>query len=142
MTHKSKKNKPGDDKHKPKGKSGDHGKGKHRVTQNLEKLLIRKLLKKCLFCTQVHSMKKELCPTSGKTCMDCGGKNNFRVSSKCKCRTVHSVGEDYSTKSSESNSETISAIMTDQNHFVTAAQPDNQFIFCEMEVNKKPTFSF
>ena len=52
--------------------------------------------------------------------------------------SVHAVGEDYSTDSSESSSETISGITTDQDHSVIAIQPDNQLIFCEMEVNKKP----
>ena len=70
--------------------------------------------------------------------MACGGKNHFQVSSKCKRHSVHSVGEDYSTDSSESSSETISAISTDQDHLVNAVQPGNQLIFCEMEVNKKP----
>ena len=83
-------------------------------------------------------MKKELCPAWGKTCMACGGKNHFQMSSKCKRHSVHSVGEDYSTDSSETSSETISGITTDQDHFVNAVQPGNQLIFCEMEVNKKP----
>ena len=46
--------------------------------------------------------------------------------------------EDYSTDSSESSSETISGITTDQDHLVNAVQSSNQLIFCEMEVNKKP----
>ena len=70
--------------------------------------------------------------------MACSGKNHFQVSSKFKRHSVHSVGEDYSTDSSESSSETISAISTDQDHLVNAVQPGNQLIFCEMEVNKKP----
>jgi len=52
--------------------------------------------------------------------------------------SIHFVGEDYSTDASESSSETISGITTDQDHFVNAVQPGNQLIFCEMEVNKKP----
>lgn len=60
------------------------------------------------------------------------------MSSKCKHHSVHSVGEDYSTDSSESSCETISGISTDQDQFVNAVQPGNQLIFCEMEVNKKP----
>ena len=83
-------------------------------------------------------MKKELCPAWGKTCMACGGKNHFQVSSKCKHHSVHAVGEDYSSNSSENSSETNSGITTDQDHFVNAINPGNQLIFCEMEVNKKP----
>ena len=60
------------------------------------------------------------------------------MSLKCKRHSVHSVGEDYSTDSSESSSETISGITTDQDQFVNAVQPGNQLIFCKMEVNKKP----
>ena len=66
-------------------------------------------------------MKKELCPAWGKTCMACGGKNHFRVSSNCKHHSVHAVGEDYSTNSSESNSETSSGITTHQDHFMLLA---------------------
>ena len=83
-------------------------------------------------------MRKELCPAWGKTCTACGGKNHFQASSKCKHQSVHAVGEDYSTDSSESSSETISGITTDQDHLVNAVQSSNQLIFCEMEVNKKP----
>ena len=83
-------------------------------------------------------MRKELCPAWGKTCTACGGKNHFQASSKCKHHSVHAVGEDYSTDSSESSSETISGITTDQDHLVNAVQSSNQLIFCEMEVNKKP----
>ena len=46
--------------------------------------------------------------------------------------------EDYSTDSSESSSETIRGITTDQDHLVNAVQSSNQLIFCEVEVNKKP----
>ena len=126
VTHNSnKKKKSGDGKHKAKGKSGE--------TSDL-----RATKRKCLFCTQVHLMRKELCPAWGKTCTACGGKNHFQASSKCKHHSVHAIGEDYSTDSSESSSETISGITTDQDHLVSAVQSSNQLIFCEMEVNKKP----
>jgi len=144
VTNKSKKKWPGEDKNKPKGKSGDHEKGKHGVKDNPgkgksgETSDLRATQRECLFCTQVHFMKKELCPAWGKTCMTCGGKNNFQMSSKCKRHSGHSVSKDYSTDSSESSSETISGITTVQDHFVHAVQPGNQLIFCEMEVNKKP----
>ena len=104
-----------------KGKSGETG-DQHATKRN------------CLFCTQVHFMKKELCHGWGKTCMACGAKNHFQVSSKCKHHSVQSVSEDYSTHSTESSS----GITTDQDHFVNTVQPGNQLIFCEMEVNKKP----
>ena len=87
MTHNSnKKKKSGDGRHKAKGKSGDHGKGKHRAKENSgkgksrETSDLRATKRKCLSCTQVHLMKKELCPAWGKTCMACGGKNHFQVS--------------------------------------------------------------
>ena len=79
VTNKSKKKEPGDDKHKPKGKAGDHGKRKHGVKDNSGKGKSEETSdphatkRKCLFCTQVHLMKKELCPAWGKTCMACGG---------------------------------------------------------------------
>ena len=144
MTHNSnKKKKSGDNKHKAKGKSGDRGKGKRRGKENPDKgksgeTSHLRAKRKCLFCTQVHLMRKELCPAWGKTCTACGGKNHFQASSKCKHHSVHAVGEDYSTDSSESSSETISGITTDQDHLVNAVQSSNQLIFCEMEVNKKP----
>ena len=87
VTNMSKKKKPGDDKHKSKRKSGDHGKGKHGVKDNPgegksgETSDPRATKRKCLFCTQVHFTKKELCPAWAKTCMACGGKNNFQMSS-------------------------------------------------------------
>lgn len=31
----------------------------------------------CKFCGKVHTMRKEECPAWGKTCMSCGGRNNF-----------------------------------------------------------------
>ena len=65
-------------------------------------------------------------------------KKHFQVSSKCKHHSIHAVGEDYSTDSSENSGETICGITTDQDHFVNAINPGNQLIFCEMEVNKKP----
>ena len=144
VTNKSKKKKPGDDKQKPKGKARDHEKRKHGVKDNSGKGKSgetsdpRATKRKCLFCTQVDLMKKELCLAWGKTCMACGGENHFQMSLKCKRHSVHSFGEDYSTDSSESSSETISGITTDQDQFVNAVQLGNQLIFCEMEVNKKP----
>ena len=145
VTHSSnKKKKSGDGKHKAKGKSGDHGKGKRGRKENPGKEKSgetsdpRATKRKCLFCSQVHLMRKELCPAWGKTCTACGGKNHFQASSKCKHHSVHTIVEDYSTDSSESSSETISGITTDQDHLVNAVQPSNQLIFCEMEVNKKP----
>ena len=60
-----------------KGKSGETG-DQHATKRN------------CLFCTQVHFMKKELCHGWGKTCMACGAKNHFQVSSKCKHHSVQS----------------------------------------------------
>ena len=98
------KKKPGDGKHKPKGKTGDHGKGKHWIKENAGKGKSgetgdpRSTKRKCLFCTQVHLMKKELCPTS---------HFHFQMSSKCERHRVHSVGEDYSTDSSEMSDERI-----------------------------------
>ncbi|PFX25191.1 Retrovirus-related Pol polyprotein [Stylophora pistillata] len=83
VINKSKKKKPADDKHKPKGKSGDHGKEKHRVKDNSGKGKSGETSDKhatkgkCLFCTQVHLIRKELSPAWGKTSMACGGKNHF-----------------------------------------------------------------
>ena len=130
VTHNSnKKKKSGDSKHKAKGKSGDHGKGKRGAKEIAgngkcgETSDPRATKRKCLFCIQVHLMKKELFPAWGKTCVTYGGKNHFQVSSRCKYHSVHAVGEDYSTHSSESSSETISGITTDQDNFVNAIQP-------------------
>lgn len=90
---------------------------------------------KCHFCTRVHVMKKESCPAWGKTCTACGTKNHFQASRKCKRRTVHAVLEDYSSDSSDSSTGTISTITT---YDVNSVQPDNQLIYCEMEINTKP----
>ncbi|XP_022784459.1 uncharacterized protein K02A2.6-like [Stylophora pistillata] len=142
VINKFKEKKPGDDKHKTNGKSGDHVKGKTKDNSGKgksgETSDPRATKRKCLFCTQVHLMRKELCPAWGKTCMACGGKNHFQMSFKCKHHSVHFVGEDYTTDSSESSGKTISGISTDQDQFVNAVLLGNQLIFCEMEVNKKP----
>ena len=78
--------------------------------------------KKCLFCTQVHVMKKELCPAWGKSCTSCGGKNHFSASSKCKGRSVHGVKDDYASDSSDSSTGTISAITAKLGHNVNSVQ--------------------
>ena len=68
-SNKKKKKKSGDSKHKAKGKSGDHRKGKRGGKENPgngksgETSDLRATKRKCLFFTQLHLMKKELCPT-------------------------------------------------------------------------------
>jgi len=90
VTNKSKKKKPGDNRHKSKGKSGDYGKGNNRVKDNPGKGKSGETSdphatkRKCLFF-----MKKELWPVWGKTHMACGGKNHFQMSSKCKHHVQH-----------------------------------------------------
>ena len=112
-------------------KHRDPTKGKPRQTEDPPTVS-----KKCLFCTQVHVMKKELCPAWGKSCTSCGGKNHFSASRKCKGRSVHGVKDDYASDSSDSSTGTISAITAELGHNVNSVQ--HQLIYCEMEINHQP----
>lgn len=118
-------------KHKKHKKHRDPTKSKPRQTEDPPTVS-----KKCLFCTQVHVMKKELCPAWGKSCASCGGKNHFSASRKCKGRSVHGVKDDYTSDSSDSSTGTISAITAELGHNVNSVQ--HQLIYCEMEINHQP----
>ena len=108
-------------------------KSKPRLTENT-----RAVTKTCLFCTQVHVMRKESCPAWGKSCTSCGGMNHFSASSKCKGRSVHVVSEDYASDSSDSSTGTISAITAELSHDVNSVQSQHQLIYCEMEIHQQP----
>ena len=118
-------------KHKKHKKHRDPTKSKPRQTEDPPTVS-----KKCLFCTQVHVMKKELCPAWGKSCTSCGRKNHFSASRKCKGRGVHGVKDDYASDSSVSSTGTISAITAELGHNVNSIQ--HQLIYCEMEINHQP----
>ena len=91
---------------------------------------------KCKFCRRSHIMKKEACPAWGKTCDDCGQKNHFKGSKKCKKnRKVHSLHEYDST--SESDSDESAAVMSVTVADVNSVRSENVPIFCEMEVNRR-----
>ena len=94
--------------------------------------------KKCLYCLQIHVMKKELCPAWGKTCAACGERNHFKASKKCKHQGVNSLADGYSSDSSESSTGTISTVTAFEDQVVNSVNPGNQLIFCEMEINKRP----
>ena len=108
-------------------------KSKSRQTENT-----RAVTKTCLFCTQVHVMRKESCPAWGKSCTSCGGKNHFSASSKCKGRSIHVVSENYASDSSDSSTGTISAITAELSHDVNSVQSQHQLIYCEMEIHQQP----
>ena len=95
------------------------------------------LKRKCLFCCQIHVMKREMCQAWGKTCAACGERNHFKASNKCKQQSVNSL-PDYYSDSSESSTETISTVTASEDRVVNSVDPGNQLIFCETEINNKP----
>ena len=83
-------------------------------------------------------MKKERCPAWGKTYAACGERNHFKASRRCKRQSINSLAEDYSSDSSESSTGTISTVTVSEDQVVHSVNPNNQLIFCEMEINKMP----
>ena len=77
-----KKKKSGHDKYQPRSKNSPQCDDQKSVK------------KKCLFCLQIHVMKKEICPAWRKTCAARGERNHFKVSRRCKRQSVNSLAED------------------------------------------------
>ena len=96
--------------------------------------------RECIYCGNVHIMKKEKCPAWGKKCSKCGGKNHF--SGKCKSRkAVHQLqsNTDSDTDSSCSEAERVIAISTTETVNATSTSSKaKKEVHAKMTVHRQP----